>query len=61
MLSGLTLPEDNLNHRGIKPREGTVTQREKQAFSPRKAASRIWNTKSYQLSKEEPLGEIQCS
>lgn len=58
MLSGLTLPEDNLDHRGEKPREGTVTRRGKELLSPRRTAGRIQKTKCYQLSKEEPLGEI---
>lgn len=58
MLSGLTLPEDNLDHRGEKPREGTVTWRGNEAFSPRRTAGRVWKTNRYQLSKEEPLGGI---
>lgn len=57
MLSGLTLPEDNLDHRGEKPREGTVTRRGKEVSSPRRAAGQIRKTKCYQLSKEELLGE----
>lgn len=56
MLSGLTLPEDNLDHRGEKPREGAVTEG-KGALLAQKSCW-IRKTKHYQLSKEELLEEI---
>lgn len=34
MLSGLTLPEDNLDHKGEKPREGAVTGGETSSSRP---------------------------
>lgn len=55
MLSGLTLPEDNLDHRGEKPRRVGHLAGRGEVFLPTR---HIWKTKCYQPAKEEPLGEI---